>query len=189
MTRARMAAALATSLAFATALALAGCMGGTGTVDTGYVSGDGTVTTWSVGDRGEPVDLSGTAFDGTAVDVVEYRGQVVVINTWYASCPPCRAEAPDLAELDAREDVQVLGVNGRDDVGTALAFERTFSIAYPTIDDADGHAIAALQGLVALNAVPTTLVLDTEGRVAARIIGRAEPSTLDALVREAAGTA
>jgi thiol-disulfide isomerase/thioredoxin len=176
-------------LAFAAALVLAGCVGGTGTVDTGYVSGDGTVTTWSVAERAEPVELSGTAFDGTAVDVMEYRGQVVVINTWYAACPPCRAEAPDLVEIDARTDVQVLGVNGRDDAGTGLAFERTFSILYPTIDDADGHAIAALQGLVALNAVPTTLVLDTEGRVAARIIGRAEPSTLDALILEAAGTA
>jgi thiol-disulfide isomerase/thioredoxin len=123
------------------------------------------------------------------VDVVAYRGKVVLINTWYAACPPCRAEAPDLVELDSRTDVQVLGVNGRDDPGTALAFERTFSVSYPTIDDADGGAIAALQGLVALNAVPTTLVLDAEGRVAARIIGRAEPSTLDALVRDAAGAA
>jgi peroxiredoxin len=189
VTRARFTASLAASLTLAASLALAGCAGGSGTVDTGYVSGDGTVTTWGVGDRGEPVELSGTAFDGTAVDAAEFRGQVVVINTWYAACPPCRAEAPDLVEIDAGADVQVVGVNGRDDAGTALAFERTFSILYPTIDDADGHAIAALQGLVALNAVPTTLVLDTEGRVAARIIGRAEPSTLVALVHEAAGTA
>ena len=189
MTRRRVAAALAASPAFVAVLVLAGCVSGTGTVDTGYVSGDGTVTTWGAGDRGEPVTLSGMAFDGTEVDVAEYRGQVVVINTWYAACPPCRAEAPDLVELDARSDVQVLGVNGRDDAGTGLAFERTFAVTYPSIDDADGGAIAALQGLVALNAVPTSLVLDTEGRVAARIIGRAEPSTLDALVREAAGAA
>ncbi len=173
----------------ALALALGGCVAGKGTVDTGYVSGDGTVTTWDVGERGAPVALAGTAFDGASVDVADYRGQVVLVNTWYAACPPCRAEAPDLATLDARSDVQVVGVNGRDDAGTALAFERTFALSYPSIDDADGRAIAALQGLVALNAVPTTLVLDPEGRVAARIIGRVDPSTLAALVDEAAGSA
>jgi peroxiredoxin len=173
----------------ASVFALAGCVGGSGTVDTGYVSGDGTVTTWGPDERGEPVEVSGTAFDGSAVDLADFRGQVVVVNTWYAACPPCRAEAADLVAIDARDDAQVIGVNGRDDAGTGLAFERTFAVSYPTIDDEDGHAIAALQGLVALNAVPTTLVLDPEGRVAARIIGRADPSTLGALIDEAAGSA
>ncbi len=172
----------------AAVLALTACVSGTGSVDTGYVSGDGTVTTWSPDERGEPVALSGTAFGGSSVDLASFRGQVVVLNTWYAACPPCRAEAPDLAAVDARPDVQVVGVNGRDDEGTALAFERTFSIDYPTVNDEDGRAIAALQGLVALNAVPTTLVLDPEGRVAARVIGRADPSTLSALIDEVAGS-
>jgi len=167
---------------------LSGCVSGTGTVDTGYVSGDGTVTTWSPDERGVPVDVSGSAFDGSTVNLADFRGQVVVVNTWYAACPPCRAEAPDLVAIDARADAQVIGVNGRDDAGTGLAFERTFAVTYPTIDDQDGRAIAALQGLVALNAVPTTLVLDPEGRVAARIIGRADPSTLGALVDEASGS-
>lgn len=188
MRRAGAAGALAAGLLLS-GLALSGCVGGTGTVDSGYVSGDGTVTTWSADERGEPVEVSGAAFDGSAVDLADFRGQVVLVNTWYAACPPCRAEAPDLVALDERADVQVVGVNGRDDSGTALAFERTFEVPYPTIDDQDGHAIAALQGLVALNAVPTTLVLDPEGRVAARIIGRADPSTLSALVDEAAGSA
>ncbi len=173
----------------ATGLLLAGCVSGTGTVDTGYVSGDGTVTTWSPDERGEPVEVSGAAFDGSTVNLSDFRGQVVLVNTWYAACPPCRAEAPDLVAIDARPDVQIVGVNGRDDAGTGLAFERTFAISYPTIEDEDGHAIAALQGLVALNAVPTTIVLDPEGRVAARIIGRADPSTLAALVDGAAGSA
>ncbi|MFV0287470.1 MAG: TlpA family protein disulfide reductase, partial [Demequina sp.] len=77
----------------------------------------------------------------------------------------------------------------RDDAATAEAFQRTFSVAYPSIDDSDGKATAQLQGLVAINAVPTTLVLDTEGRVAARVVGRVEPSTLESLVDAAAGEA
>lgn len=152
----------------------------------GYVSGDGTVREWAPQERGPAVELAGTAYDGSAVDLADHRGQVVVVTTWYAACPPCRAEAPDLVALDARPDVQVVGVNSRDDAGTAQAFERSFAVPYPSIDDADGRAIASLQGLVSLTAVPTTLVLDPEGRVAARVIGRAEPSTLTALVDGAA---
>lgn len=174
------------AILLAVVLWLAACAPGDAAESPGYVSGDGTVTEWAVQERGEPVVLSGTDFEGEPVDVEDFEGQVVLLNTWYASCPPCRAEAPDLVAADARDDVQVIGINSRDDAATALAFDRTFAVEYPSIDDADGQAIAQLQGLVAINAVPTTLVLDTEGRVAARVVGRVEPSTLDALI-EAAG--
>ncbi|MFV0634001.1 redoxin domain-containing protein [Demequina sp.] len=173
----------------AVVLWLAGCAPGQAAQSPGYVSGDGTVTEWAPDERDEPVDLTGVDFGGDPVDVADFRGQAVVINTWYASCPPCRAEAPDLVALDARDDVQLLGVNSRDDAATAQAFERTFDVGYPSIDDADGKATAQLQGLVSINAVPTSLILDTEGRVAARVVGRVEPSTLTALVDVAAGKA
>lgn len=164
-------------------LALAACAPGEAPESPGYVSGDGTVTVFDVG--GEPLELTGTSFQGEPVDLAEFRGQVVLLNTWYASCPPCRAEAPDLVALDAREDVQLIGINSRDDAGTAEAFERTFEVQYPSIDDADGSAIAALQGVVAVNAVPTTLVVDPQGRIFARIIGTAEASTLETLIADA----
>ncbi|SEJ13213.1 TlpA family protein disulfide reductase [Demequina mangrovi] len=178
--------AILIAVVLALVLTLAACAPGDPVESPGYVSGDGTVTVF---DEGAEVALAGTSFAGDAVDVAEYRGQVVLINTWYASCPPCRAEAPDLAEIDARDDVQIVGVNGRDDAATAEAFERTFGIAYPSIDDSDGAATAALQGIVAMNAVPTTLVIDTEGRLHARVIGTVDPSTLRTLVDEAAGAA
>jgi peroxiredoxin len=121
------------------------------------------------------------------VDLATWRGDVVVLNFWYAGCPPCRAEAPDLVALatdyEAR-GVRLLGVNSRDDAGTAQAFERTFAIPYPSLDDAQSRAVAALQGVVGVRAMPTTVVLDREGRVAARVIGRAEASTLRALVEQ-----
>jgi len=154
-------------------------------VGQGYVSGDGSVKTWDVSDRDEPVVLTGTDFEGGAVDTTEWLGDVVVINTWYASCAPCRAEAPELVALAnerADEGVHLLGINSTDDAGTALAFERTFEVPYPSIEDTRGEAIATLEGSVPLQAVPTTVVLDREGRVAARVIGRAEGSTLGALV-------
>lgn len=171
---------------------LAGCSGGADDAEAGadvanpgYASGDGTVTTWDPGARGEPVALSGTSYAGEAIDVADWRGDVVVVNFWYAGCPPCRAEAPDLAALAtdyADAGVRVLGVNSTDDAGTAQAFERTFAIPYPSLDDAQARGVAAMQGAVALRAMPTTVVLDQDGRIAARVLGRAEASTLRGIV-------
>lgn len=182
-------------------LALAGCATTTAhkagnpadVVDQGYTSGDGSTKTWAVGDRKGPVALTGTDFEGSKVDVASWRGKVVVVNTWYANCPPCRAEAPDLAKIAneyASKGVEFVGVNGTDAKGAAQAFQATFSIPYPSIADSSGSAIAALQGTVPVNAVPTTVFLDKQGDVAARILGLADPSTvtsiLDGLTGEAA---
>jgi len=181
-------ARLAVLLAVVTAVVLwlVACAPADATTSPGYVSGDGAVTEWAVGSRPGPLELSGVDFDGAAVDLASYRGQVVVVTTWYAGCPPCRAEAPDLVALDALDNVSVLGVNTRDDAATAKAFGRTFGVTYPSLDGADGTAIAALQELVAVRAVPTALVIDPDGYVAARAVGRIEPSTLRSLV-DAAG--
>ena len=87
-----------------------------------YQSGDGSTTQWAPSERSGPLELSGTDFAGTAQDVAGWRGDVVVLNTWYAECPPCRAEAPDLVALStdyADDGVQVLGINRQDDAGTA----------------------------------------------------------------------
>ena len=157
-------------------------------VGQGYQSGDGSTRTWRAGDRGEPVSLAGTDFAGAPVDVSAWRGDVVVINTWYAACPPCRKEAPGLVGLATKlapERVHFVGLNGTDDAGAAQAFERTFAVPYPSIADTNGAAIADLQGAVPVQAVPTTVVLDREGRVAARILGLADRSTLKALIDEA----
>lgn len=153
--------------------------------EAGYVSGDGTVTSWEPAQRGEPVRLTGKDFAGADVDTAAWIGDVVVINTWYAACPPCRAEAPDLvaaAEDYAADGVQFIGLNSTDDAGTAQPFERNFDVPYPSIADPDGIATAALQGHVPLQAVPTTVVLDRQGRVMARIIGRLDPTTLRELI-------
>lgn len=173
------------AIVIAVVISLVACAPGDAAQSPGYVSGDGTVTIFGDGERDE-LTLTGTAFDGTAVDTSEWLGEVVVINTWYASCPPCRAEAPDLVALDAADGVRLVGVNSRDAAATAQAFERTFDVVYPSIDDVDGSATAQLQGIVAINAVPTTLIVDPEGRLYARAIGRIEPSTLRSLVTDAA---
>jgi peroxiredoxin len=153
-----------------------------------YVAGDGSVVEVAASDRGEPVDVTGTSAEGKPVDLAKWRGDVVVLNVWYAACGPCRAEAPDLRDIAkeyAPHGVKFVGVNSRDDAKTAQAFQRRFEIPYPSIIDSDGAAIVALRGQVSPQAVPTTLVIDSEGRVAARILGLADPSVLRSLVDDA----
>ncbi|GAA1182299.1 TlpA family protein disulfide reductase [Nesterenkonia xinjiangensis] len=153
-----------------------------------YVAGDGSVQEFAPEERGEPVHFESTLFDGSAVDPARWTGEVVVINFWYAACAPCRVEAPDLAELHqefADDGVQFYGVNTRDTQPTAEAFERRFGIEYPSMEDRDGRVMLAMTDYVPPSAVPTTLVLDRDGRVSARILGIAEPGTLRALITTA----
>ncbi|PJI95018.1 TlpA family protein disulfide reductase [Luteimicrobium subarcticum] len=173
------------ALALASTLLLSACTSSSGNgVDLGYVAGDGSVKTWDAGDRGDAVTLVGKDFEGTTIDTSDYRGDVVVVNTWYASCAPCRKEAPDLAKeaAAAGSDVHFVGINSTDDAGAAQAFQRTFDIPYPSIADKDGSVVATLQGVVPVQAVPTTVILDQEGRVAARVLGATTATTLDDLI-------
>lgn len=183
----------ATATMIVGALALAACTGApsptptsTNDTDSGYVSGDGSVRQWPAEDREEAVDLAGETMDGDPVDIQDWRGDVVVLNFWYAECPPCRKEAPDLAALarDFEGDAHFLGVNHTNEPETALAFERRFDMPYPSLHDRNAAGVAAVQGVVHLQAMPSTVVLDADGRVAARIIGLAEKSTLKALITD-----
>ncbi|PFG36510.1 peroxiredoxin [Flavimobilis soli] len=169
---------------------LAGCSstpddGPVQVADQGYQSGDGSVRTWAAAERGAALELTGTDYDGEPVDVSAWRGDVVVLNTWFAACPPCRVEAPVLADLAtsrADDGVHVLGINRTDDAGAAQAFERTYEIPYPSIDDRSGAATSALEGVVPVAATPTTVVLDRQGRVAARVLGLLDATTIAAIL-------
>ena len=153
----------------------------------GYVAGDGTITEIPAGKRGDPVTFEGELETGGTADSSAYLGQVVVVNFWYAGCAPCRAEAPMLESLWERyrdQGVTFIGVNVRDQAGTAQSFANTYGITYPSILDVnDGNAQLAFSGTVAPNAVPTTIVLDRKGRVASRILGQLQDiSILDTLI-------
>ena len=138
--------------------------------------------------RGEPVALRGDLVGGGTLDVSTLRGKVVLINIWGSWCAPCRREAPDLQEAWASfkgQRVQFLGLNTRDDVaGAAEAFERRFGITYPSLVDADGSLQLAFRTSLPPRAIPSSIVLDAEGRVAARIVGEGSRSTFIALVQQ-----
>jgi len=160
---------------------LAGCTEASSLGSSSTLSAGDTIAEIAPVDRGEPIVFGGSLETGTAVDSTDWLGSVVVVNFWYASCPPCRAEAPDLEALHeqfAPAGVVFIGVNVRDSAPTATAFNKKFGITYPSILDASsGDVQFAFAGQIAPNAVPTTIVLDSEGRAAARIIGRIPSAT------------
>ena len=152
-----------------------------------YIAGDGTVTEFAAENRGEAVKWSGTTVTADVISSSDLTGVVTVMNFWYAGCAPCRAEAPDLVELQAEyKNVQFIGVNVRDSAETANAFERNFEVTYPSIVDAKtGSVLLAFTGIVTPQAVPTTLVIGKDGKVTARVLGRIDKSILSALIKTA----
>lgn len=151
-----------------------------------YITGSGIVEV-PAAQRAEPVDFEGVTETGETVSRSDFDGEVVVVNFWYADCPPCRAEAPDLVALSdqyAGGGASFLGVNIYDGAERALSFAREFDVEYPSLlDSRSGEVRLAFAGEVPPKAVPTTFVLDAEGRIAARILGQLqERSILDTII-------
>jgi thiol-disulfide isomerase/thioredoxin len=176
------------------ALALTGCTTDTlasqykDSGDQNYVASDGTVTEIALKNRGKSISFSGTTESGKKVSSSDYAGQVLVVNFWYAGCPPCRAEAGSLEALSkkyAGKDVSFLGVNIYDSADTVLGFEKSYHVTYPSVlDRTTGSVLLAFSGTVPPKATPTTLVIDKKGRVAARILGELQsPDILDTLIQ------
>lgn len=156
----------------------------------GFVAADGfRVVDIPADKRTEPVEFEGVLDTGGTTTSADYAGDVLVVNFWYAGCAPCRVEASELAAADAAfegQDVAFLGVNLFDGAAASRAFAETYGVTYPSaLATEDGSIKLAFAGETPLNAVPVTLVLDKEGRVAARLIGQIEDaSILETLVRE-----
>lgn len=158
-----------------------------------YISGDGTTVVISAAQRKGPVPFGGTSDSGATISSADFAGKVVLVNFWYAACGPCRTEAADLEKLYKKygdDGVVFVGVNLRDSAAQARTFAQKFGVGYSSILDAEKNDVTlAFAGNVPPNAVPTTLLLDKKGRVAARFSGAIQsPSVvstvLDDLVAE-----
>lgn len=177
------------ALLLAAALAASGCSNVGGTGDKGYIDGQGVITVLPAADRKKPGDVSGETLTGEQLSLSSYAGKVVVVNVWGAWCPPCRAEANDLAA--AAEELQpqgvvFVGINSRDSSrDNARAFERTYDMPYPSIYDPSGRNLLAFHGTLTPNSIPSTVIIDKEGRVAASVLGEVtSKTTLVDLVEE-----
>lgn len=156
----------------------------------GYIAGDFRVQEIPADQRTEPVEFEGTLETGDRVSSDDFAGKVLVVNFWYAACGPCRAEAGDLEKAHTTfegDDVAFLGINTSDSPEAAAAFAETWGVTYPSVIAADDGAVKlAFADKTPIQATPTTLVLDRQGRVAARVIGQLpDASILTALVRTA----
>jgi peroxiredoxin len=180
-------AALAAILAVG---ALAGCtespsFSSDGT-DTGYVSGSGVYTEIKVADRKAAPSFSSVLDTGVKVSSSQLLGSVHVLNFWYASCGPCRVESTrmEAAYKHYKGKVPFYGVDVYDQAATALTFESTHKVTYPSMIDTNTTNVQyAYSAYVSPDAVPTTLVIDKHGRVAARVTGEVdEASILTSLV-------
>ena len=175
-------------------LALTGCTSLDDAGDKGFVTGDGQVTRLAVDDREGAIDYEGEDLDGNPLALSDYRGAPVVVVVWGAWCGPCRAEAPDVVaaaeELEGEADFVGLDIRDPSPVN-AQSFVRTFDVPYRSFYSPDGKAMLPFRGVLTPNSIPSFVVLDEDGRVAASIIGQLPSTdTLVELTRDvAAGTA
>jgi thiol-disulfide isomerase/thioredoxin len=151
-----------------------------------YIAGDGTVTEFAIGSRPKAATWSGVTESGEQISSEQLTGVITIMNFWYAGCAPCRIEMPELIELQDEflsDGVQFIGVNVRDSAETSLAFARKINMNFPSVMDAKtGSVVLGFTGVVTPQAVPTTLVIDADGNVSARVLGRIDKSILKALI-------
>jgi len=134
-------------------------------------------------ERGEPLDLAGVDLKGKSLELSDSLGDVTVVNGWATWCAPCRSEMPEFAQaarnLDS-EGVTFVGINVEDNIDDALAF--TTDTPYRSIVDKDGSLFASIPDIPP-RSLPVTVILDSQGRIAVRIVGPIVLGTLEDTVR------
>ena len=124
--------------------------------------------------------------DGKPVALEAFRGKVVFLNFWATWCGPCRAEVPDLVALQERykDRLQVIGLNVDDeDLSEVQDYVKETGINYPVAMASDAVRIE-YGGIPAL---PTSFVLDTEGRVVQKHVGLFDPALYETEIRALLG--
>jgi thiol-disulfide isomerase/thioredoxin len=163
------------------ALTLSSCGNSTQVASKSYVAGNGTVTYIEPKDRKMGPTFSGTTLDGENFELP--HGGIVVVNVWASWCAPCRAEAPTLAALANKyKGVVFVGVLTRDSEVAARAFQNRFNLPYPTL--VDDSVLLGFRDTLSANAIPSTILMDPKGRVAARISGEITVASLSDLIEK-----
>jgi peroxiredoxin len=143
--------------------------------------------TFSSGERPAAPAVGGQLLDGSSFDLAAHRGSVVVLNFWASWCGPCRDEAADLEaayEATKADGVTFIGVNSRDQSDTARAFVAGHQVTYPSLFDPAMRIALGFRDLP--TALPSTVVIDRQGRVASVTRGRIFREDFTPLVRQIA---
>jgi thiol-disulfide isomerase/thioredoxin len=152
---------------------------------TGFVSGESVTLVPTDQRRPAPILAGSSLSGGGPVSTADYPGKVIVINVWGSWCAPCRKEAPDLgrASKQTADIAQFIGLNIRDyDRAPARAFIRAFAVPYPQIYDPNGEQLIKFADLPP-SGIPSTLIIDPKGRIAARVIGTITETTLVQMIQ------
>ncbi|MFD4988086.1 TlpA family protein disulfide reductase [Streptomyces sp. NPDC058374] len=152
-----------------------------------YVAGKDGVSEVAKGDRKDAPEIKGETLDGGTFDLADHQGEVVVVNVWGSWCAPCRAEAPNLVKVaadTADQGVQFVGINTRDpNKGPAVAFEKDYEVEYPSLYDPQGKQILRFpRGSLSPQAIPSTVVIDRDGKIAARTLQAVSEKQLRAMI-------
>jgi len=191
--RAGLTGAVRAGLAGVAVLAVAGCAGGTIGQSTplssgrNFVSGAYSSVYYSQGSRPKAPAVAGTTLAGARLSLAADRGNVVVLNFWGSWCAPCRREAPALAALAAHfkgDQVRFVGDDVHDSATAARAFERTYAVSYPSLNDPGEQVALAFHGTVPPVAIPTTLLIDRTGHIAGRVVGEISYGSLLGLINK-----
>jgi thiol-disulfide isomerase/thioredoxin len=175
----------ALALALTAMIALTACSGRGDSVDQsaggfGFVQQSATRAFVPVDKRKAAPNIDGQSLAGSSLDLGRFAGKITVVNFWASWCPPCRAETPGLVTLAAQDrDVAFVGVNEKDSVSAAKAFTRDYKVTYPSIVDKIGTLAARWPVPPGL---PSTFVLDRQGRLAARFTGGVLPADLTGML-------
>lgn len=154
--------------------------------DQNYVSSDGSVTLQDPASRQLAPSITGTTLTGDPWSMQNHRGKIIVFNVWASWCAPCRAEAPILKKVSEKyraSGVDFVGLNIRDSPVAAKAFERKFGLTYPSLNDRDGELVLRFAGSLNPSAIPSTLLVDRQGRIAASILGKVTEAMLTGLIQ------
>ncbi|MFD1862227.1 peroxiredoxin family protein [Planococcus chinensis] len=130
-------------------------------------------------------DFELETLEGETAKLSDYRGKKVILNFWTTWCPPCRAEMPhmqDYYDQKAKEDnVEILAVNlttADHGMEKITSFVSEYGLAFPILLDAEGDMGAVYQAVT----IPTSYILDTEGRVQNKFVGPMDQATIEELI-------
>lgn len=187
-TRRRLMGALAALLA---AVLLAGCGGGTGSAgQTGsefrFVQGTPSGEVIDPEDRQDAPNITGELLDGEPFELEEHAGSIVVMNFWASWCAPCRVEAPDLQQIYEQyqsQGVEMIGVLVRDTKGQGQTYSEQVGLTYPSLFDPSTKIALQLNGYP-LAAIPSTVVFDADGKVAAAYVSVVDLESLSATIEK-----
>jgi peroxiredoxin len=178
------------------AVVLAGCSTGSGAVDVNnggefrFVAGTPAGEVIAPDERAAAPEFSGTLLDGSEFSSTALAGDVAVLNFWGSWCAPCRVETPEFQDVYAQvrdQGVQFLGLDVKETSAQfATAFVQRFGIQYPSLYDPRGEVALAFRGYPA-NAIPSTIVLDPDGRVAAVYTGTVAKDDLHKVIQQILG--